>query len=153
MSFLRLSLPQAKKHLETFHHQIASQEFIRSANKAKQKYYDMKVRSSGFLVILQISLRVFESQHKFTTKLLTPRPLPHGVMSSSSTSSSADYREKRAPPPGKRTGAAGPPLIGAIEAFPPLPVTRETQYRETSSSPSMPETEKEKEKNDVPMTE
>ena len=114
----------------------------------------MKVLKLGnYIFVIYALYQYLEPHEKFTTKLPTPLPLTHGVMSSSSTSSSADYREKRTPPPGKRTGAAGPPVIGAIEAFPPLPVTRETQYRETSSSPAMPEKEKEKEKQDVPMSE
>ena len=102
------------------------------------------------ITILQLLFRFYEHKHtadelKFTTKPLFPRfPVNSGVMSSSTTSSSADYREKRTPPPGKRTGAAGLPPTGAVEAFPPLSVTRETQYRSTSSSPSMPEKEKEK---------
>ena len=114
----------------------------------------MKVLKLGnYIFVIYALYQYLEPHEKFTTKLPTPLPLTHGVMSSSSTSSSADYREKRTPPPGKRTGAAGPPLIGAIEAFPPLPATRETQYRETSSSPAMSGKEKAKEKQDVPMSE
>ena len=115
----------------------------------------MKVLKLGNYILVIYALYQYLDTTKLTTKLPTPLPLTRGVMSSSSTSSSADYREKRTPPPGKKTGAAVLPPAGAVEAFPPLSVTRETQYRATSASPSMPEKEKEKktEKEDVPMSE
>mgnify|MGYP004359938771 CR=1 FL=1 len=60
---------RAKKHLETYNHLFPPQDLFLHAHEAEQKSDTMKVQSFGILVILQISLRIFESQHT-THKLI-----------------------------------------------------------------------------------